>query len=168
MRSQNTTFTNDVRLNNVRLGAEGVAAQKMGLLQFASTLHATNHQCAPAKDGKDGEAPQTSNSQAFDWMAAMQAMSGGATSFDGSAAPRLGYQGEGGAQAWEEEKKRMEKKRKKEKKKKKERKKKKKKAKIAKLMNEKNMSHEEACNMVEDIESSSSSDSEGSASSDSS
>jgi alpha-galactosidase/6-phospho-beta-glucosidase family protein len=160
LRKSQETFTNDVRLNNIRLGADGVCAQKMGLLQFASTLHATNHQEVPAKDGKDGEAPNKSTSLPFDPMAALHAMSWGATSTDGSLAARLGYQGEGAAKAWERKEKKRKKEKKREKKAARERKKEKKRAKITKLMKEKNMSHEDACNLVEDLESSSSSDSE--------
>ena len=41
LRAANETFTNDVRLNNIRQSADGGAAQSMGLLQFASTLQAS-------------------------------------------------------------------------------------------------------------------------------
>ena len=150
LRQQTSTFTSDVRLNNIRLGAEGDAAAKMGMLQFASTLHAT-HQQQVAAGGKDAEGA-AANVKPFDTMAAMSAMSGAAAGSESGPA-RLGYGGEQGAQAWarEEKEKRKEKKRKK--KAKKDKRKAKKNAKISELL-EKGMSYEHAANTIQFLDSS--------------
>ena len=156
LRQQTSTFTNDVRFNNIRLGAEGVAAQKMGLLQFASTLHATQQQqVAGERPAAEGAAPTI---KPFDAMAILSAMSGAATSSKGGPAARLGYGGEEGAQEWSrKEKKRKKRERerreekKREKKERKEKQKQKKRAKINKLVEEKGMEYADAKNAVEAI-----------------
>ena len=120
LRNQNMTFTNDVRLNNVRLGADGVAAEKMGLLQFASTLHATHNVTQPKKEGDEGDPAVAPAVAPFDAMAALRAMSAQtAGSFQGAqggagGAPLLGYEGAAGEEKYakEQRKKRREKKRK--------------------------------------------------------
>ena len=157
LRNQNMTFTNDVRLNNVRLGADGVAAEKMGLLQFASTLHATHNVTQPKKEGDEGDPAVAPAVAPFDAMAALRAMSAQtAGSFQGAqggagGAPLLGYEGAAAAEKYakEQRKKRREKKRKR-KAKRVERK-----EKMAKkrewFVKEKGMSYEEASVMVEDL-----------------
>lgn len=158
LRSQNMTFTNDVRLNNVRLGADGAAAQSMGLLQFASTLHATQN---AKKEGDEGAAAP------FDVGAALSAMQAQPAASSKGAALQLGYGGAEGVVAWEKEKKEK----RKEKKRKRKAKKAERKAKMAKkrdnLVKEKGMSYEEASIMVEDLYPSSHSDSDSDSDSDS-
>jgi len=154
LRSQNMTFTNDVRLNNVRLGADGPAAQSMGLLQFASTLHATQNVTQPKKEGDPAVAPAVAP---FDAMAALRAMQAQpAGSFQGAqggagGAPLLGYGGAGGEEQWKTE---LEKRRKDKKRTKKE-KKRERKAKMArkreKLVHSQGLSYEKASAMVADV-----------------
>jgi hypothetical protein len=155
LRSQNMTFTNDVRLNNVRLGADGAAAQSMGLLQFASTLHATQN---AKKEGDEGAAAP------FDVGAALSAMQAQPAASSQGGALQLGYGGAEGVVAWEKEQK----KKRAEKKRKRKAKRADRKEKMAKkrdnLVNEKGMSYQEASIMVEDLYPSSDSDSDSASS----
>jgi hypothetical protein len=159
LRSQNMTFTNDVRLNNVRLGADGAAAQSMGLLQFASTLHATQN---AKKEGDEGAAAP------FDVGAALSAMQAQPAASSKGAALQLGYGGAEGVVAWEKERKKKKKDKKRKRKAERKAKKAERKAKMAKkrdnLVNEKGMSYQEASIMVEDLYPSSESDSDSSSS----
>lgn len=149
-RRQNTTMSNDARMNNVKLGASGAAAERMGLLQFASIVQQTMQEAA-AGDTKD-EAGAPAAAKPFDAAAVMTAFAGA------SSHARLGYGGEEGAQAWARHEKKRKKKHKKEKKEmkrkkkdKREKQKLKKKAKISKLVEEKGMEYADAKNAVEAI-----------------
>jgi hypothetical protein len=165
LRSQNMTFTNDVRLNNVRLGADGAAAQSMGLLQFASTLHATQN---AKKEGDEGAAAPFDVGAA---LSAMQAQPAASSKCGQGPALQLGYGGAEGVVAWEKERKKKKKEKKRKRKAERKAKKAERKAKMAKkrdnLVKEKGMSYEEASIMVEDLYPSSHSDSDSDSDSDS-
>lgn len=154
LRQQNTTFSNDVRMNNIRQGIDGPAGTTMGLLQFAQTLQAASN------GNVAGDNAETSGAKPFDPMAALAAMNGA----DGSAAPapRLEYGGEEAAKDWARQWEKREKEKKRKKKEKKRAKKKNKKAKIEKLMTQQNMTLEAAKAAVESLSSSSESDSSSS------
>jgi len=124
------THEDDARLNLVRAGQEGPAAQTMAVMQFATTLQATQQlqamQQQPQNNGeaKDGEAAAAPAARPFDIGSALVAAMAG-----GGGLPRLGYGGEAGSQAWAaKEQEEKQKKRKREKKAKKKAKKAKKKA----------------------------------------
>ena len=139
-----TTQDNDVRMNNIRLGASGDAQQSMALLQFASTLQATQMQELPKNAGKNegGGAPPAAR-PAFDVTACMAAMSGSAAgSAQGPA--RIGYGGDDGARAWADEQKKKKKEKKRKKKAKKEKRRAKKQKIMTELINEKNMTFDQA------------------------
>ena len=98
MRNQTLTFTNDIRLNNIRQGADAGMSQKMGLLQFASTLQAT------------ANATTTSANAAPQLMDMVRALHGGPSTVPPGGGPlKLGYGGEEGARQWEEEQRQKEK-----------------------------------------------------------
>ena len=152
-------FTTDIRLNNVRAGAEGPAAQQMALLQFASTLQdmtaqeTTVQEAAAGDDGAEGAAPRAApGAKPFDAVAAFNAMSGAGGSQAGPA--RLAYRGEDGAEEWAPEQKDRKKEKKRKKKAKKEKRKAKKLAKVSELVNEKGMTFEQATNAIDFFDSS--------------
>ena len=147
-------MSNDARMNNVKLGASGAAAEKMGLLQFASIVQQTMQQSAE-EDDKDAK---NKDAKPFDATAFMQAMAAAGGGGSSSSHARLGYGGEEGAQAWARHEKKRKKKDKKEKKEmkrkkkdKREKQKLKKKAKINTLVYEKGMEYADAKNAVEAI-----------------
>ena len=141
MRNQTLTFTNDIRLNNIRQGADAGMSQKMGLLQFASTLQAT-------RDGAN--ATTTSANAAPQLMDMVRALHGGPSTAGGGPL-QLGYGGEEGARQWEEEQRKKAKEKKRKRKAKKEKRKAKKAAKMAELINDRGLSFEQASTMVEDV-----------------
>ena len=155
LRATNQTFTNDVRLNNIRQSADGGAAQSMGLLQFASTLQASINANKPDEE-----------KASFNAMAALGAMQGGSAVQGGPSPgdkhPLLGYGGAAGAEQRAEEQKKRDKEKKRKRKAKKKEKKAKKEAKISELVNQQGMTYERASNLVEDAYESSDSSSSSS------
>ena len=148
MRNQTLTFTNDIRLNNIRQGADAGAAQTMGLLQFASTLEATANATTASANAGTSAAPQP----AFNAMDMVRAMQGGPSTVPPGGGPlQLGYGGEEGARKWEEEQRKKAKEKKRKRKAKKEKRKAKKAAKMAELINGESMPYEQAKNVVEDV-----------------
>ena len=152
LRTANQTYNNDVRLNNIRLAADGASAEKMGLLQFASTLMSTAKPKQVEAEGVPAAAP-------FDAMAAMRAMCGGPSS--GPSPALLGYGGEEGAEQWAEKERARGKAKKRKKKEKRERQKGTKEAKIRKLV-DKGMTYQAAAAVVTDVMDSDSSSSSSS------
>lgn len=158
MRAQNNTFTNDVRLNNIRQSADGAAADCMGLLQFASTLQLAHKR----SDGSDPKTPAP-----FDPMAAVRAMQAGQDHVEqansqGFSTHRLQYGGEEGARKWAEEEKKKNKEKKRKRKAKEAKRKAKKEAKLSELMEEKGLSYKDAKGLVDDMYSDSDSSSSSS------
>ena len=148
MRNQTLTFTNDIRLNNIRQGADAGAAQTMGLLQFASTLQATANATTTSANAAPSAAPQPT----FNAMDMVRAMQGGPSTVPPGGGPRqLGYGGEEGARQWEEEQRKKAKEKKRKRKAKKEKRKAKKAAKMAELINDRGLPYEQASTMVEDV-----------------
>ena len=156
LRTANQTYNNDIRLNNIRLAADGTSAEKMGLLQFASTLMSTAKPKQVEAEGVPAAAP-------FDAMAAMRAMSGmsGGPS-TGPSPALLGYGGEEGAEQWAEKERARGKAKKRKKKEKREKQKSKKATKISNLVNDQGMSYEAAAAVITDVMDSDSSSSSSS------
>ena len=143
LRGQNRTFSNDVRLNSIRQGADGEDANKMALLQFAATLQASQAK----QEVKDEVKQEGSSSGTFDPAKMAAAMWGGG----GGGPARLGYGGEGSGEAWKTEQKAEKKRKREEKKAKRAERDKKKTAKISNLINEHGFTFEQASAAVQDL-----------------
>ena len=138
----------------------------MALLQFASTLEESRVPVRqPGAEG-DGKGDEKKSAGKVDISRYYPMMGGVGSSADAGGPARLGYGGEEGQQAWKEEQKRKEKEKEKRAKKRRKDKQEKTRNKIAKLINDKNMSFEEASSLVYDIAGSDSEEKKSDSSSD--